>query len=174
MLTQDLVPQALDIYGVLKDIIIAGAASTLAYLFARRKNASETAKNTTESRKNESEIIKNLLEIISDLEAQLEVWIGKVQKLSAIVNTEQGLKDDLRKDVAQIREEKKQALNELTKSFRLEKISILDSINKTLEIINNIVKKMKGYKDYPEYRDLRMDSVRIVEMLYSIKEKLER
>lgn len=155
---------------IVEAVVIAFFAALIAWLFARRKNNSEAEKNESEATLNESAIIQNYIKTVADLQTQIDSWLVKIKGLRVEVTTVEDVNSELRKAVQDIREEERKALEELRLAYKHERERLLEAVTTLLRLVQKITESLKAY---PIEQDIRMDTVRILELLFNLKEKLE-
>jgi len=155
---------------IVEAVIIAFCVALITWFFARRKNTSEAVKNESEATLNESEIIQNYIKTVADLQGQIDSWLIKIKGLRIEVTTVEDLNTELRKAIIDIREEERRIVEDLKSTFKHERERLLESVTKILRLMKEVTESLNNTQIE---QAIRRDTVRILEMLYDLKERLE-
>jgi TolA-binding protein len=140
------------------------------YLVSRPKSASEIAKNKADVHRSEAEVMKSNAETIRLLSDELDDAIEKIKRLRGDVSTVEDLNKVLKKTIDEFSVAESVKVKELHLLFEQERQLLITSIGKTITAMNTLVDELIS-KGVPQ--DVRMNAVRILEALHSVKKTLE-
>lgn len=139
------------------------------FFLSRRKSDSEIGKNLADAHKSEAETMKTNVSTIASLVDEIDDMILTVKGLRKEVSTLEGVTDELRDAVKTAELHEAEELNRLHRVFEADKMMLLESINKTITTVSALIDIMCSQGVAQE---LRMKAVKVLEMLYAVKEQL--
>lgn len=136
----------------------------IAWGFARRKNNSEI-------KKNDSEIIKTYIDIVAKVTEELDTLIESARKIKLDAGRAEDLNEELRRSINEIRRQEAERLKATQLLCKAEKASIALLVDKALTTLSYLLDELVVNH---VSQAIRIKLVQALEILHTIKEKLEK
>lgn len=156
---------------IVKLSLVGLIAAFVSWLFTRRKLDSEIDKTQSDIEKNEADIIRTYVETVKTLQSEVDSWIAKVKLLRTSVSDSEDQTDEVKRQLKRVEIQHQTTIDFLSAAFKLEKERIIESVVKTIKIIETIQEQAHLY---PQFNDLDREAIKLREMLYYIKTQLEK
>lgn len=151
-------------------IILMALSNYVTYRLARPKTVAEISKAEAETERAEAETLHTTTTTISNLIKQIDGMVVTVKELRGEVATLEDVTDTLKEAVKQAKLHEDEELLKLHSLFSREKANLLEAIEKAIVAVSKVLRDMK---EEQSSQTLRMKAVSILEILYSVRDKLQ-
>lgn len=145
-------------------------SNLVTYFATRPKSESEIRKNEADAHKSEADAMHTNISSITALTEELDEMITKTKGLRSEVATLEDIVVELKDAIRQAQLHENEEVQKLHLLFEEERSTLLNSIEKAIQAVSRMIDTIvsEGVS-----QDVRMKAVRILEMLYTVRDSLK-